>query len=99
VIFTKVFFYDGQKNTYCFPSDAILVKNHCKKFKHAFVFGIIGHCNPSNLIAFKQTLLNHIADANTMVIKGTYRGQPVKHFFNPTTKLNVMCKNHQDEAL
>jgi transcriptional antiterminator len=43
-----------------------------KKFKHAFVFGIVGHCNPSNLIAFKQALLNHLADTNVMVIKGTY---------------------------
>ena len=66
-----------------------------KKFKHAFVFGITGYYNSSNLIVFKQTLLNHIIDVNTVVIKGNYRGQAVKHFFNPITKRNVMCQNHQ----
>jgi hypothetical protein len=66
-----------------------------KKFKHAFAFGITGNCNPSNIIAFKQTLLDHIIDTKTVMIKGSYRGQPVKHFFNPITKLNVMCQNHK----
>jgi len=66
-----------------------------KKFKHALVFGVEGHYNLSNLIAFKQALLKHIIDVNTVVIKGTYKGQPIKHFFNPGTKLNVLCKNHQ----
>lgn len=32
----------------------------------------------------------HVEDGTTLVISGTYRGEPVTHFVNPQTGLNVM---------
>ncbi len=66
-----------------------------KKFKHASDFGIIGNYNQPNAENFKQILIKHMLDADTKVIHGTYRGESVRHFFNPLTKLNIICKNHQ----
>jgi len=66
-----------------------------KKFKHAGDFGIVGNYNKFNAEQFKQALLNHIINPNTKVIRGSYKGQPVKHFFNPMTKLNIICDNHK----
>ncbi|RKZ91320.1 MAG: hypothetical protein DRR19_07560 [Candidatus Parabeggiatoa sp. nov. 1] len=39
------------------------------------MFGITRHCNPPNWVAFKQALLNHLINVNTVMIKGTYREQ------------------------
>jgi hypothetical protein len=61
-------------------------------FKHAGDFGIIGSANNQTLAAFEAAIQKHIQSEETQVIQGTYRGQPVTHFLNPTTGLNVMKK-------
>lgn len=65
-----------------------------KKFnKHANAFGVSGNYNPANREKFKQAILNHLLDKNTVLIKGTYRNQPVNHYYNKVTKLNVICRD------
>jgi RHS repeat-associated protein len=60
------------------------------KFGHAADFGVTGPWNRAAGEAFQRALQAHVGDAATLVIKGTYRGQEVTHFLNPTTGLNVM---------
>jgi hypothetical protein len=60
------------------------------KFGHAVDFGISGPWNKGAAEAFEAALQSHVDDAATMIIKGTYRGQEVVHFVNPSTGLNVM---------
>lgn len=66
------------------------VKQLQKKFKHAGDFGITGNYNPSNAIKFQQAMENHLADPATKEIVGTYRGEPVIHYVNPDTGLEVI---------
>ena len=61
-----------------------------KKFKHASDFGITGKNNPVNQAKFQPALEQHIRDPLTKQINGTYRGQPVTHYVNPSNGLNVM---------
>lgn len=61
-----------------------------KKFKHARDFGVNGNYNPTNATKFQEAIQRHVADKGTKVIQGTYRGDPVRHFVNPTTGLNVV---------
>jgi len=49
-----------------------------KKFKHASEFGVSGNYSPVNAAKFQQAIKKHVADSTTKVIRGTYRGQPVK---------------------
>lgn len=60
------------------------------KFKHAADFGVRGNYNPANAQAFQRAIEAHLRDAGTRAIQGTYRGQPVTHFYNPSTGLNVI---------
>jgi hypothetical protein len=61
-----------------------------RKFKHAHVLGIAGNYNQSNAQAFADALHRHVTDnANTQII-GTYRNQPVIHYYNTQTRINVM---------
>jgi Colicin D len=39
---------------------------------------------------FERAMRAHVQDETTLVIPGTYRGEPVTHFVNPQTGLNVM---------
>ena len=39
---------------------------------------------------FEQALRAHVEDQTTVVIPGTYRGEPVTHFVNPHTGLHVI---------
>ena len=39
---------------------------------------------------FERAMRAHVEDETTEVIPGTYRGEPVTHFVNPQTGLNVM---------
>ena len=39
---------------------------------------------------FERAMRAHVEDETTVVIPGTYRGEPVTHFVNPQTGLNVM---------
>jgi hypothetical protein len=59
-------------------------------FKHASDFGITGNWNAAAGRAFQQAIHNHITNPGTIVIRGTYRGNPVTHFYNPSTGLNVI---------
>ena len=61
-----------------------------KKFKHANDFGVKGNYNTANASQFQQAIENHLADPATQEITGTFRGQPVTHYVNPNTGLNVM---------
>ena len=60
------------------------------KFKHARDFGITGNNNPANQARFQQAIEQHMNDPLTKVINGTYRGQQVTHYVNPSTGLNVI---------
>ncbi len=60
------------------------------KFKHGVDFGIIGNYNSQNALAYHQALLAHINAPDTYLIQGTYHRQPVLHYFNPTTNINVI---------
>jgi hypothetical protein len=62
-----------------------------KKFKHAVDFGVPGNYNKQAGGVFQQALETHITDPNTVVINGTYLGNPVTHYFNPVTGNNVMA--------
>lgn len=59
-------------------------------FKHAGDFGIPGNSNNSSLSSFSSAIQQHITARGTLAISGTYRGQPVTHFFNPRTGVNVI---------
>ena len=39
---------------------------------------------------FERVICAHIEDETTLMIPGTYRGEPVTHFVNPQTGLHVM---------
>ena len=61
------------------------------EFKHAPQFGITGTWNKQNGEAFAQAIRDHINKSSIEIIEGTYRGTiRVTHYFDPTTKLNVM---------
>lgn len=60
------------------------------KFGHAADFGVTGPWNKNSGAEFQNALQGHLDDPGTMAIMGTYRGDEVTHFVNPTTGLNVM---------
>jgi len=60
------------------------------KYKHASDFGLPPNSNAANGARFEQTLRAHVEATSTLRIVGTYRGQPVVHYLDPTTRLNVM---------
>lgn len=59
-------------------------------FKHAPNFGVTGNWSTAAGQAFQQAIQNHVRNAGTLVIRGTYHKIPVTHFFNPSTGLNVI---------
>lgn len=59
-------------------------------FKHAQDFGVSGNMNNQTLSSFQTALETHMASSGTQVVQGTYRGQPVTHFVDPATGLNVI---------
>lgn len=59
-------------------------------FRHASDFGVNGTQNKHALSAFGQALHSHVIAPTTVEIKGYYRNQPVTHFVNRRTGLNVM---------
>ena len=62
-------------------------------FDHAVDFGISGNANNQTLEAFGQAIESHLASPATEVITGTYRGNPVTHYLNRETGLNVIVDN------
>jgi hypothetical protein len=61
-----------------------------RKFKHAGDFGVAGNWSGSTATQFEQAIRKHVSDETTRVIQGSYRAQPVTHFYNPNTGLNVI---------
>jgi hypothetical protein len=61
-----------------------------KKYKHAEDFGLPKNFNSQNAKAFQNAINNHIGSGKTVKIEGTYRGDPVTHYLDPTTGLNVI---------
>jgi hypothetical protein len=60
------------------------------KFKHAIDFGVKGNYSKATAAQFSSALNQHINAAR--VIQGTYKGQAVIHYLNPTTGVNVISK-------
>lgn len=68
----------------------ISVQQVQRKFKHAADFGVVGRYNQTRATQFEQALRSHVENPTTLVIQGTYRGEPVTHFVNPQMGLNVI---------
>jgi hypothetical protein len=62
------------------------------KFKHAADFGVSGNYSKAKASEFSAALFDHINAAGTSSIRGTYRGDAVTHFVDPTTGLNVISR-------
>ena len=58
--------------------------------KHGADFGLKGNWNPGRAGDFSRAVNQHINDPAVRAITGTYRGNPVTHFVNPGTGLNVI---------
>jgi hypothetical protein len=61
------------------------------KFKHAGDFGVAGNYSKANAAEFSRAIHQHVNSPAVRVIEGTYHKQPVIHFLDPTTGLNVMA--------
>lgn len=60
------------------------------KRKHAKDFGVNGNSNPANWRRWQEAMERHVTKPATQPINGSYRGNPVTHFVDPRTRLNVM---------
>lgn len=60
------------------------------KFKHAGDFGVTGNYSKANAANFSAALNQHINSGSVTKIAGTYRGNPVMHYLDPSTGLNVI---------
>jgi hypothetical protein len=58
--------------------------------KHAKDFGVTGNANNKTLSEFRSALQSHVDADGTHAIPGTYRGNPVTHYVDPSTGLNVI---------
>jgi hypothetical protein len=63
------------------------------KFKHASDFGIDGNWNKLSAVKFNSAINQHVNSAGVRTIIGTYRGNPVIHYVNPSTGLNVISSS------
>jgi len=61
-----------------------------EKFKHAKAFGITGNYNKERAGKFIDTVRAHVENPDVQQIIGTYRRQPVIHYYHPETHVNVM---------
>jgi hypothetical protein len=61
-----------------------------RKFKHAVDFGVTGKYSRQQATMFERAIRAHVENETTLMIPGTYRDEPVTHFVNPQTGLNVM---------
>ncbi|QQR89555.1 MAG: VCBS repeat-containing protein [Myxococcales bacterium] len=60
------------------------------KFKHASDFGVSGNYSKANAAKFSRAIHQHVNSPGVKEISGTYHNQPVKHFLDPSSRLNVM---------
>ena len=65
-------------------------------FRHAADFGVHGGQNKLTHQAFGLALYTHIVSPATIEIKGYYRNQPVTHYVNRSTGLDVMLLPNGD---
>ncbi|WP_161972362.1 colicin D domain-containing protein [Glaciihabitans arcticus] len=90
-------------HTYHVGESRVLVHNTCtvllqtraqlqSKFKHAADFGVEGNYNSTNAGQFSAALNQHINSSGTRAIVGTYRNQPVIHYLDPASGLNVVTR-------
>ncbi len=57
--------------------------------KHGADFGLKGNWNPGRVAETLDAIKAHMAAAGTKAVPGTYRGDKVFHYVNPSTGLNV----------
>jgi Colicin D len=69
----------------------ILLRRQKGFTKHGADFGLSGSWNPSRAGDFSRVINQHINDESVVELAGTYRGDPVTHYFNPATGVNVMA--------
>ena len=60
------------------------------KFKHAADFGVAGNYSKANATNFSRALNQHINSSTVTKTAGTYRGNPVTHYLDASTGLNVI---------
>lgn len=60
------------------------------KYKHARDFGVNDPWGKNAAANYQSALDAHVQGPGTQMISGTYRGDPVIHYLNPSTGLNVM---------
>jgi RHS repeat-associated protein len=58
--------------------------------KHGADFGITGNWNTGRAVEFSRAVNQHINSPGVRAITGTYRGDAVIHYLNPTSGLNVI---------
>ncbi len=61
------------------------------KFKHAKDFGVAGNYSKANAAEFSRAIHQHINSPGVRAIQGTYHNQPVTHFLDPSSGLNVIA--------
>jgi hypothetical protein len=60
------------------------------KFKHAADFGVTGNYSKAKAVEFSQAIHQHVNSPGVRMIQGTYRGQSVTHFLDPSSGLDVI---------
>jgi hypothetical protein len=61
------------------------------KFKHAKDFGVVGTYSKANAAKFSEAIHKHINSQGVSKIQGTYHKQPVTHYLDPSSGLNVIA--------
>ena len=71
-------------------------KNVQHEFKHAKDFGIEGNWNKENAQLFKNKIIEHVNDPETIMLKSVYHGERTNLFYNPRTNIGVHLRlnNH-----
>ena len=59
--------------------------------KHGADFGLRGNWNPARAADASRAIHQHINSPAVRAIEGTYRGNPVTHYLDPSTGLNVIA--------
>jgi hypothetical protein len=65
------------------------------KFKHASVLGIEGNYNQENARKFREAIRTYIEDPAVEQIVGTFRGDPVIHYYHKARKINAMTEHQR----
>jgi hypothetical protein len=60
------------------------------KFKHAPDFGVTGNYSKAKAAEFSQAIHRHVNSPGVRSIQGTYHRQPVTHFLDPSSGLDVL---------